>query len=71
MAGVIGCPECGAVVLECDNSVYLDIPAAEFDGGHRQWTVMKLGGMTVASAGDPSADGMAHTLHDHQPAERE
>jgi hypothetical protein len=61
------CPDCGVDVAAADNSVYLDVPAVEWDGGRAQWTLMQFGGMVMATAGDPSPDGMAHTLHEHQP----
>lgn len=63
----IKCPECGAEVAECDNLIYLDVPSVEWDGGRAQWTIMMLGGMSIASAGDPDMVGKAHTLHEHQP----
>lgn len=68
-AKTIACPDCGAQVVACDNRVYLDLPSVEWDGRHAGWTVMKLGGMEIASNGDPGFDGKAHTLHEHQPPE--
>jgi len=61
------CMECGAEVIEDDSHVYLDTPAVKWDGGRAQWTLMNLGGRVIASTGDPSPDGTAHTLHEHQP----
>lgn len=64
---IVTCSDCGASVVEDDNRVWLDTPAVEWDGGRAQWTLMRLGSLLVASAGDPDVNGMAHTLHEHQP----
>lgn len=69
MHGVMQCPECAQEVVLCDNNVYLDHPAEEWDGGLVGWTIMNLGGNWIASNGDPGLDGKAHRLHEHQPAE--
>lgn len=66
---IVKCPECEADVVACDNNVYLDYPAVDWDGRHAGWTTMNLGGMQVASNGGPGFGGKAHTLHEHQPAE--
>jgi hypothetical protein len=49
--------------------VLLDYPAVPWDGRHAGWTIMNLGGMQIASNGDPGLGGLAHTLHEHQPQE--
>jgi hypothetical protein len=64
---VATCPECGASVVECDNDVRLDFPAIAYDEYRAQWTLMSLGGQTVASVGDPPPSGLGHKLHEHQP----
>jgi len=66
---VIGCPECGVQVVSCDNNIYLDYPSVPWDGRHAGWTIMNLGKMKIATNGDPGMNGMAHTLHEHQPPE--
>jgi len=63
------CPDCGKAVIKCDNNIFLDHPAEEWDGGHVGWTIMQLGGMNIASNGDPGLNGKAHRLHEHQPPE--
>ena len=66
---VATCPECGAVVVECDNNVLLDYPAIAYDEYRSQWTLMRLGSQTLASVGDAPPSGLGHTLHEHQPEE--
>lgn len=66
------CPQCGAPVARCDNAVVLDLPAVEHstDPIGACWTVMQVGGMSLACVGGPGTDGRGHTLHEHQPEEK-
>lgn len=65
------CPECAVAVAVCDNGVRLDVPSEPWsdDPLGPCWTIMQLGGMSLASVGGPGADGRAHRLHEHQPPE--
>lgn len=65
------CSECGKHVAVCDNNVRLDLPAVEWSREitGANWTIMSLGPMSMAAAGGPGTDGLAHTLHEHQPQE--
>lgn len=62
-------PECGDEIVACDNGVYLDYPAVPFDSFEAQWTILNLGAQSWAAAGQASAEGLGHTLHEHQPPE--
>lgn len=63
------CPECGKEVVGCDNAVWLDLPPVSYSSAPLGacWTLMHLGPMTLAAAGDASPEGTGHTLHEHQP----
>lgn len=63
---VTTCPECGVVVVQCDNDVLLDHPAVLYDDANAPWTIMSIGSLRLASTGNPSPEGLGHTLHEHQ-----
>lgn len=69
MHGIMKCEKCNVEVVLCDNNIYLDQPAEEWDGVHIGWTIMNFGGNWIASNGNPGSDGKAHRLHEHQPPE--
>lgn len=66
---IVKCEECGVDVAKCDNAVLLDVPAVAYDSIPAPMTIMKLGGLDLASAGDPPPSGKGHALHEHQPPE--
>lgn len=71
------CPECGQLVVWPRNDTLLDWPAFPFSPSlGYEWTVVRVknipwvrGIRLVAMKGQPSTDGMAHRLHEHQPPE--
>lgn len=69
------CPECGQLVVWPRNDTLLDWPAMpRSEALGYEWTVVKVrnipfvqGMRLIARKDNPSADGMAHKLHEHQP----
>lgn len=62
------CTECAAIVVKCDNFVWLDWPSVPYDPYSAIWGLMPVGGMLLAAGGGPDRL-MGHTLHEHQPPE--
>lgn len=62
------CPTCDAPIVVCDNAVWLDL-AEDYDEIRAQWSIMDLGGMHLASVGNPGIGNRGHHLHVHQPPE--
>lgn len=58
---------CEQQVVEPDNRVLLNFPAVPYDSLAAPMTIMQLGSMHMASAGDRPPDGLGHKMHEHQP----
>jgi hypothetical protein len=63
----VKCGVCNADIVTTDNQVNLDWPAVPWSEHPASWTLMKFGNQVWATNGDPSPEGMGHTLHEHQP----
>lgn len=65
------CAVCGVEIIVCDNGVHLDTPPVPWDEVSAPWTLMALAGRVLASVGNPSPEGLGHSLHAHQPGDDE
>ena len=57
------CPECGDVVVACDNDYRLDLDP-DPDG---LWGLMNVAGVVLACSAPDDDQGSHHNLHEHQP----